>query len=231
ATPEAARQEGEPPMLAWIEGLDFSNGTIEAEVAGAPASGAFAGARGFVGIAFRLQIESEPEGKATYDAFYLRPTNGRAEDQERRNHATQYISYPDWTWSRLRQETPSKYESYVDLEADRWTKIRIEVRGERARLYVHDQQQPALIVHDVKSGANRKGAVALWAGGIRAARFSPSRCGRRSAPSSRPSRRCSPGATADGICPAKEKRCLRLGSTSADVSSTPSACTLISVAC
>src|SRR6266516_250595 len=78
ATPEAARQEGEPPMLAWIEGLDFSNGTIEAEVAGAPASGASAGARGFVGIAFRLQIDTETQGKASYDVFYLRPTNGRA---------------------------------------------------------------------------------------------------------------------------------------------------------
>ncbi|HYU28596.1 MAG TPA: hypothetical protein VEK83_06180, partial [Gemmatimonadales bacterium] len=106
-----------------------------------------------------------------YDVFYLRPTNGRAEDQERRNHATQYISYPDWTWSRLRQETPSKYESYVDLEADRWTKIRIEVRGERARLYVHGQQQPALIVNDVKSGANRRGAVALWIGAGTVAHF------------------------------------------------------------
>src|SRR5881296_1652722 len=164
ATPEAARQEGEPPMLAWNEGLDFSNGTIEAEVAGAPASGAFAGARGFVGIAFRLQIESEPEGKATYDAFYLRPTNGRAEDQERRNHATQYISYPDWTWSRLRQETPSKYESYVDLLANVWTKIKIEVRGEHARLYVNDNPQPVLIVNDVKSGATARGGVALWIG-------------------------------------------------------------------
>src|SRR5213076_2562381 len=162
ATPEAARQEGEPPMLAWIEGLDFSNGIIEAEVAGAPASGAFAGARVFVGIAFRLQIDNKTEGKATYDVFYLRPTNGRAEDQERRNHATQYISQPDWTWSRLRQETPGKYEAYVDLLPDEWTKIRIEVRGDRARLYVHDNAQPTLVVNDVKSGGHAKGAVALW---------------------------------------------------------------------
>src|SRR5207248_6462250 len=65
--------------------------------------------------------------------LYLRPTNGRAEDQERRNHTTQYISYPDWSWSRLRQETPPQYESYVHLEADRWTTIRIEVRGEIGR--------------------------------------------------------------------------------------------------
>jgi hypothetical protein len=155
----AVTNQLEAELLATIEGLEFSSGVIEAEIAGAPAPGAGAGARGFVGIAFRLQ----PDLK-TYDAFYLRPTNGRAEDQERRNHATQYISHPDWTWSRLRREAPSKYESYVDLEPDVWTKIRIEVRGGQARLYVHDQPHPALIVNDVKSGASSKGAVALWIG-------------------------------------------------------------------
>jgi hypothetical protein len=151
--------QGEAELLARIEGAAFSSGAIEAEIAGAPAPGAFEGARGFVGIAFRVQDDNR-----TYDAFYLRPTNGRAEDQERRNHATQYISHPEWTWSRLRQETPSRYESYVDLVPGVWTKIRIEVRGAQARLYVHDQQQPALIVNDVKSGAGRMGGVALWIG-------------------------------------------------------------------
>jgi hypothetical protein len=151
--------QSEVELLASIEGLAFSNGVIEAEMAGAPAPGASEGARGFVGIAFRLQGDEK-----TYDAFYLRPTNGRAEDQERRNHATQYISHPDWTWSRLRRETPSRYEAYVDLVPDEWTKIKIEVRGGQARLYVHDQPQPTLIVNDVKSGANRTGAVALWIG-------------------------------------------------------------------
>jgi hypothetical protein len=144
-------------QLALIEGLDFSSGVIEVEVAGAPAPGAPEGARGFVGIAFRVQ-----EDMTTYDAFYLRPTNGRAEDQERRNHSVQYISHPDWPWFRLRRETPSRYESYVDLMPGVWTKIRIEVRGERARLYVHDNEEPTLIVNDVKSGANGKGGVALW---------------------------------------------------------------------
>jgi hypothetical protein len=151
--------QAEVELLASIDGVEFSSGVIEAEVAGAPAPGAFEGARGFVGIAFRVQGDNK-----TYDAFYLRPTNGRAEDQERRNHATQYISHPDWPWHRLRRETPSRYESYVDLVPGEWTKIRIEVRGERARLYVHDQEQPALIVNDVKTGANRAGGVALWIG-------------------------------------------------------------------
>ena len=68
---------------------DFQNGTIELEVAGEPAPGSSGGARGFVGVAFRLQ----PDMK-TNDSFSLRPTNGRAEDQERRNHSAQCISHP-----------------------------------------------------------------------------------------------------------------------------------------
>jgi hypothetical protein len=155
-TPEA-RAQPRLELLAWIEALAFSNGVIEVEIAGVPAPGTGEGARGFVGIAFRLQPD-----KQTYDAFYLRPTNGRADDQERRNHSAQYVSLPEWPWFRLRKETPSRYESYVDLVPGEWTKIKIEVRGSQARLYVRDNEQPTLIVNDVKSGAHGKGAVALW---------------------------------------------------------------------
>jgi hypothetical protein len=93
---ERAAAPGLPaaPLLALVDGVDFSSGVIEVELAGEPAPGAGAGARGFVGVAFRVQPDNR-----TYDAFYLRPTNGRADDQERRNHATQYISHPDWPGS------------------------------------------------------------------------------------------------------------------------------------
>jgi hypothetical protein len=150
-------QRAQAPRFAAIEGVEFGNGVIEADIAGEPAPGAGEGARGFVGIAFRMQ----PDLK-TYDAFYLRPTNGRADDQERRNHVTQYISHPDWTWFRLRKEFPSKYESYADILPATWTHVKIEVRGDKARLYVNGAEQPTLIVNDVKSGASGKGAVALW---------------------------------------------------------------------
>ena len=144
-------------MLAPIAGVDFANGVIEAEIAGEPAPGAPEGARGFVGIAFRVQSDMR-----VYDAFYLRPTNGRADDQDRRNHAAQYISHPDWPWFRLRKETPSRYEAYVDLVTGAWTRIKIDVQGARARLFVHGQEQPTLVVNDLKSGAQAKGAIALW---------------------------------------------------------------------
>ena len=157
-TPQQAAANPIEP-LAIVRDLSFSSGVIEAEIAGAPASDAFGGARGFVGIAFRVQ----PDQK-TYEAFYLRPTNGRAEDQERRNHSAQYISHPEWPWYRFRQETPAKYESYVDLEPGKWTKIKIEVNGDKARLYVHGNEQPTLIVNDLKTGAEGEGAIALWLG-------------------------------------------------------------------
>jgi hypothetical protein len=153
-------------QVAVIEGQEFDNGVIEAEIAGAPGSGAFEGARGFVGIAFRVSSDAR-----TFDAFYLRPTNGRADDQERRNHATQYISLPDWPWDRLRKETPSRYESYVDVVPDVWTKVKIDVQGARARLYVHDQPQPVLVINDVKTGEKGKGGVGLWVGAGTVAHF------------------------------------------------------------
>ena len=137
---------------------DFHNGTIEAMVAGRPQQGARDGARGFIGIAFRVQ---SPE---RYEAFYIRPTNGRAPDQLRRNHATQYISEPEYPWQRLRSETPGLYESYADMEPGVWAHLRIEVEGDHARLFVNHAPQPVLIVNDLKHGAGSRGGVALWIG-------------------------------------------------------------------
>jgi hypothetical protein len=68
-------EQSRTETFALIDGLEFSNGVIEAEISGDLAKDAPEGARGFVGIAFRVRPDM-----ATYDAFYLRPTNGRADD-------------------------------------------------------------------------------------------------------------------------------------------------------
>ena len=152
---------GERPLdpLVILKDVRFGNGTIEAEVAGKPAPGAGSDVRGFIGIAFRVQGD-----RSRYEAFYIRPTNGRADDQLRRNHATQYIGMPDFTWQRLRREHPGVYESYADMAAGQWTKLRIEVEGAKARLFVGDARQPSLIVNDLKLGSDARGGVALWIG-------------------------------------------------------------------
>jgi hypothetical protein len=141
--------------MALIKGSEFKDGVIEVDLAGAPSAGAFEGARGFVGIAFHT-------GTDKYEAFYLRPTNGRADDQLRRNHSAQYIAEPEWPWERLRKEAPGVYESYVDLQPGVWTKMKIVVAGKKASLYVNGAEQPCLIVNDMKGPG--QGAVALWVG-------------------------------------------------------------------
>jgi hypothetical protein len=156
--PRVQKGQATEERLAILAGTDFQNGVIEVDVAGKPGAGAFEGARGFVGIAFRVAPDV-----SKFECIYLRPTNGRADDQVRRNHSVQYFSFPDFPWYRLRKEEPEKYESYVDLVPGEWTEIKIEVQGVRARLYVHGADQPTLLVNDLKKGES-KGAVALEIG-------------------------------------------------------------------
>jgi Domain of Unknown Function (DUF1080) len=152
--------------IAIVRTSSFKDGTIEADVVGIPREGAPSTTRGFVGIAFRVQGTG-----ARYECFYLRFLNGRADDQLQRNHATQYVSEPEFRWQRLRKENPGVYESYVDIEPGAWTKIKIVVAGTKAQLYVNGAEQPCLIVNDLKLGESR-GRVALWTGSNTEAYFS-----------------------------------------------------------
>lgn len=156
--------EGDP--IAVISDSDFKDGVIQAEIVGTPHAYALDFSRGLVGIAFHVQ----PNG-SRFECFFLRPSNGRADDQLRRNHSTQYISYPEYPWDKLRRESPGVYESYADLVPGAWTKVKIVVSGVWAQLYVNGARQPCLIVNDLKLGETR-GAIALWVGSGSDAYFS-----------------------------------------------------------
>jgi hypothetical protein len=130
---------------------------VEVWVAGTLGPDAAADDRGFIGLGFRTTSDGR------FENIYLRPTNGRAEDQLRRNHSTQYASLPDYPWNRLRLESPGQYESYVDLVAGEWTHMRIVVSGHRAALFVNDAQEPCLVVTDLKMSASA-GRIGLWIG-------------------------------------------------------------------
>jgi hypothetical protein len=144
--------------IAIVNGVMFRDGTLDVDVAGRRGPSAVPDDRGFIGLAFRISPNAE-----RFEYIYLRPDNGRVDDQVRRNHATQYGSHPDFPFQRMRKEFPEKYESYVDLEYGAWTHMRIDVAGTTARLYVHGAAQPALVVSDLKLGL-AEGAVALWIG-------------------------------------------------------------------
>lgn len=150
--------DGEKTM-ALLKNVDFHNGVIEVSVAGQPMDQAGETARGFVGIAFRTSGDISKT-----EIFYLRPTNGRAEEQLRRNHATQYISIPGYPWEKLREETPGKYEAYADMGPGEWIKVKIEVNEEKAKLYLNESSQPTLIVNDLKQGKDLRGSIGLWVG-------------------------------------------------------------------
>jgi hypothetical protein len=147
--------------FAFVPGLDFHDGTIEVDVAGSSLPDAPPSARGFIGVAFRIDAEG---GSFASEGFYIRPSNGRAGDQVRRNRATQYFSYPGYDFDRLRREAPGQYESYADLVVGEWTHLRIEVAGANARFYVGGAAQPALIVRDLKRGPDAHGTVGLFVG-------------------------------------------------------------------
>ena len=144
--------------MAVLRGTELRDGTIDVMLTGDTLPTAGETARGFVGIAFRVSPDH-----SRYECFYLRPTNGRADDQLRRNHSAQYVGMPEFPWNRLRAESPGQYEAYVDLVPGEWTKVRIDVRDRRASLYVNGASQPTLIVRNLKL-PSRAGAVALWVG-------------------------------------------------------------------
>ena len=148
------------PSFAKLKGVAFKNGTIEVKVLSRLLPNAGQAARGFIGIAFRID-----DTNSKFESIYIRPTNGRADDQVRRNHSIQYFSYPDYPFSRLRKEEPEKYESYADMGLNEWIRLKIVVLDSQAKLFINDNKQPSLIVNDLKHGPGVAGGIGLWVDG------------------------------------------------------------------
>jgi len=154
---DSAVKEFDEPTFAKLKGIDFNNGTIEVKVLSRLLPKAPESARGFIGLAFRIN-----DSNSKFECIYIRPTNGRASDQLRRNHTIQYFSFPDYKFERLRKEAPGEYESYADMGLNEWIKLKIIVNDSQAKFFINDGKQPALIVNDLKHGANSSGAIGLW---------------------------------------------------------------------
>lgn len=156
-TKDPAIEAVDENTYARLEGLEFQNGIIEVKVLSRLLPDAPDFARGFIGVAFRIDDDN-----TSFEAFYIRPTNGRNENLSRRNASNQYFSYPNYKFDRFRAECPGRYESYADMGLDEWIDLKIEVEGECARLYLHHSAYPALVVNDLKHGPDKKGAIGLW---------------------------------------------------------------------
>lgn len=145
------------PTYVRINNVNFANGIIEVKVLSRILDDAPNFARGFIGIAFHIN-----DSNSKFESIYVRPLNGRSENQEHRNRTIQYFSYPNYKYQRLRNEFQNKYESYADMALNEWIQLRIEVQGQKAQLYINDNKQPSLIVNDLKLGGNATGAIGLF---------------------------------------------------------------------
>ena len=148
--------QSQEDVFAVLNGAQIQDGTIEADIALKITTPPGVRMPGFVGIAFRTTPDA-----SNYDLFYLRPRNSHAEDQAMRNHSVQYVAAPGYDWYKLRREWPWIYESYANLSPEKWTKVKIEVHGRNAKLYLNGSDDPSLIVNGLK-GENLEGGVALW---------------------------------------------------------------------
>lgn len=142
---------------AKVINSEFQNGIIEVKVFSKLLEDAPDYSRGFIGVAFRIDEKND-----TFESIYLRPTNGSCDIQLRRNRSVQYFSYPNFKYDRSRETNPGEYETYADIDLNQWIDMKIEVKGEQAKLYLNGQKKPTLIVNDMKHGENQKGALGLW---------------------------------------------------------------------
>jgi len=126
---------------ATLKDFEMRDGVIDVDVA-TPAT------RGFFGIQFRISGNG-----ANAEWVYLRQHKSGLPD------AMQYtpVLHTGLNWQLY---NGPGFTGAVDIPKNVWFHLRLEVIGAQAKLYVKDMDKPALVMNDLKSGA-QKGQVAL----------------------------------------------------------------------
>ncbi len=139
--------------FAWLIGSAFAEGRIDVDLRGANKPG-----QSFVGIAFRGVDDT------TCDAVYFRPFNFKNPEIPRRARSVQYISHPQFTWEKLRADSPGQYEAAVTPvpDPDDWFHARIVVQGRQVSVFVDDATTPSLVVTQLSD--RNSGLLGLWVG-------------------------------------------------------------------
>lgn len=147
----------EPHYAKLINLDDFENGTIEVKMYSRLQQPApYSGIAGFIGIFFRVKDNDD-----AFESIYVRPKVGRINNQLFRNHAVQYISYPNYKFDTLRKIAPFKYEGSAPVALNEWFKMRIEINGESAEMYINDLKYSSFVVGKLL-GMNKKGGLGLY---------------------------------------------------------------------
>ena len=115
---------------AYLKDVNFTNGIIEFDVA-------FSQKRGFFGAVFRMQ------DKDNYEEFYLRSHQSGNPD------AMQYT--PVYNGMSAWQLYHGKgFSAALKYQFDRWIPVKLIVSGKTAELYIGDNEQPVMFMHDLK---------------------------------------------------------------------------------
>ena len=141
--------------IMWLKNMSFTTGSIDVDIHG---KNVFQ--QSFPGIAFHCV-----DGK-TYDCIYFRPFNFQSPDTLRRKHTVQYISEPDFSWEKLRNEHPLVYENAVpaSLKPTEWFHAHIVVTAGEVIVYVNHNALPSLTVK--KLNTRTGGMIGLWNDGL-----------------------------------------------------------------
>lgn len=143
---------------AKIDGLQFHNGVIEVKFLSRLLPDAPDFARGFIGIVFRASADD-----SEFEAFYVRPTNGRdCTDPVRRAHGCQYFSYPGYTFEYFREFGITEYEAPVELGLNEWFTFKAVIHDERGEFYLNGSEKPVLTVDSMKHGRGCHGSVGIF---------------------------------------------------------------------
>ncbi|WP_430603030.1 hypothetical protein IGJ02_000360 [Enterococcus sp. DIV0724b] len=142
---------------AKLNNLTFHNGTIEVKMLSRLLPDAPDFARGFIGIAFRINHDD-----TNFESFYVRPTNGRIDDPVRKIRGVQYFSYPKYTFDYFRNLGITDFEGPADIGLDEWISLKVVINGARGEFYLNDSEEPVLVVENMKHGADAKGGIGFF---------------------------------------------------------------------
>ncbi len=137
--------------ILWLKDHSVQNGTIDLDIKGRDIRG-----ESFVGLAFH------GVDRNNFDLIYFRPFN--FESKEKQGNSVQYVSLPDFTWQRLRQENPGVYESSpspVPNPSD-WFHATIVIRYPKVEVYVENADEPSLTVEQLST--RKEGWIGFWVG-------------------------------------------------------------------
>ncbi|UCF78439.1 MAG: SMP-30/gluconolactonase/LRE family protein [Candidatus Eiseniibacteriota bacterium] len=128
--------------FACLEGVQFEDGVIEVDIA-------VDGSRSYPGLVFRIQSEEN------YERFYIRPHRAGLYPD-----ALQYTPVFNGIagWQLYNGDG---YTAGAELPANEWVRVRLEVQGSRARVFIGGSDRPALVINELKHRSG-KGTIGVF---------------------------------------------------------------------